>query len=82
MRCPLFRSSLRTYKQEPIGAPLHEEGEMNREFQPTSSFTRGVIAAIATVVTLSIAGFIDGLATHYTSIGEQMADQTVVSARV
>jgi hypothetical protein len=55
---------------------------MNREFQATSSFVRSVIAAAAAVVTLSLAVFIDGLATHYAVSGAQMADQTVVSARV
>ena len=63
-------------------APLNEELQMNPEFKATSSFARSVFAAAAAVVTLSLAGFIDGLATHYASNGAQMADQTVVSARV
>ena len=54
---------------------------MNREFKATSSFARSVFAAAAAVVTLSLASFIDGLATHYASNGPLMADQTVVSAR-
>ena len=63
-------------------APLNEELQMNREFKATSSFARSVFAAAAAVVTLSLASFIDGLATHYASNGAQMAEQTVVAARV
>lgn len=55
---------------------------MNREFKATSSFARSVFAAAAAVVKPSLAGFIDGLATHHAASGAQLADQTVLSARV
>lgn len=55
---------------------------MNREFQATPSYARIVFAAAAAAVTLSLAGFIDGLASYYSSNGAQIANQTVVSARV
>lgn len=60
-------------------APQNEESHMNREFEPTSSTTRSVLAIAALVVTVSIAGAIDSLATHYANTGSLL--QTVASAR-
>ncbi len=55
---------------------------MNREFKSTSSVARSVFAAAAAVVTLGLAGFIDGLATHYASNGASLiADHVVASTR-
>ena len=40
---------------------------MNREFAPSSTATRSVLAVAAVVITASIGGFIDHLATDYAS---------------
>lgn len=55
---------------------------MNREFNPSSPAARSIFAAVALVVTLSIGGFIDYLATDYATHGgvQATAKQTVVVA--
>jgi hypothetical protein len=55
---------------------------MNREFTPSSPAARSLFAAVAVVVTLSIGGFIDYLATDYAANGsvQATAKQTVVVA--
>lgn len=55
---------------------------MNREFTPSSPAARSIFAAVAVVVTMSIGGFIDYLATDYASHGsvQATAKQTVVVA--
>jgi hypothetical protein len=45
---------------------------MNREFKSTSPLLRSVFAAAAVFAVVLTAGFIDGLAEHY-SAGSQMA---------
>lgn len=53
---------------------------MNRKFNPSSAAARSVFAAVAVVVTMSIGGFIDYLATDYVPHGsvQATAKQTVV----
>jgi hypothetical protein len=55
---------------------------MNREFNPSSAAARSIFAAVALVVTLSIGGFIDYLATDYATHGSVQAQSkpTVVAA--
>ena len=55
---------------------------MNREFNPSSAAARSIFSAIAVVVTMSIGGFIDYLATDYAPHGsfQATAKQTVVVA--
>lgn len=55
---------------------------MNREFTSSSAAARSLFAAVAVVVTLSIGGFIDYLATDYVPAGtvQAQAKPTVVAA--
>lgn len=55
---------------------------MNRKFNPSSSAARSIFAGVALVVTLSIGGFIDYLATDYVphESVQATAKQTVVVA--
>ena len=55
---------------------------MNREFNPSSPAVRSIFAAVTVVVTMSIGGFIDYLATDYAPHGsvQATAKQTVVVA--